>query len=92
MGVISELWYGNIDPQGRSIPRNSEYKQILNRLCEYEEKFRGIFSTEQQELLEDYENTNISLMAITEEASFVYGFRLGAKIMLEVSEEPKPAS
>jgi len=31
-------------------------------------------------------------MAITEEASFVHGFRLGAKIMLEVLEEPKPAS
>ena len=91
MRMLSELWYGNIDPQGRSIPRNSEYKQVLNKICEYEEKFREIFSTEQQELLEDYENASISLMAITEEASFVHGFRLGAKIMLEVLEELKPA-
>ena len=91
MRVLSELWYGNIDPQGRSIPRNSEYKQILNKICEYEEKFRETFSSEQQALLEDYENASISLMAITEEASFVHGFRLGAKIMLEVLEELKPA-
>ena len=84
MGIISELWYGNIEPQGRSIPRSKEYKQLLNKICEYEEQFRGIFSPEQQKDFEDYENATISVSAISEEASFVEGFRLGAKIMLEV--------
>ena len=84
MGVISELWYGNIEPQGRKIPRDKEYKQLLKKICEYEEQFRGIFSPEQQKDFEDYENATISVTAISEEASFVEGFQLGAKIMLEV--------
>ena len=84
MGVISELWYGNIEPQDRKIPRDKEYKQLLKKICEYEEQFRGIFSPEQQKDFEDYENATISVTAISEEASFVEGFRLGAKMILEV--------
>ena len=91
MRMLSELWYGNIEPQDRTIPRNSEHKKLLSKICEYEEKFRGIFSPEQQTEFEDYENATISVTAICEEAAFVYGFRLGAKIMLEVLEDLKPA-
>ena len=91
MRVLSELWYGNIEPQDRTIPRNGEYKKLLSKICEYEEEFRGIFSPEQQKDFEDYENATISVTAISEEAAFVYGFRWGAKIMLEVLEELKPA-
>ena len=91
MRMLSELWYGNIEPQDRTIPRNGEYKKLLTKICEYEEQFRGIFSPEQQKDFEDYENTTISVTAICEEAAFIYGFRLGAKIMLEVLEDLKPA-
>ena len=59
-------------------------KQLLKRICDYEEQFRGIFSPEQQKAFEDYENATISVTAISEEASFVEGFRLGTKMMLEV--------
>ena len=54
MRVLSELWYGNIEPQDRTIPRNGEYKKLLTKICEYEEQFRGIFSPEQQKDFEDY--------------------------------------
>ena len=84
MSLLSDLWYGNIDPQNRTIPRNGEYKRILTTLCEYEAQFRDTFSSEQQELIEGYENATISLNAICEEASFVYGFRLGARFMQEL--------
>jgi len=84
MRVLSELWYGNIEPQDRTIPRNGEYKKLLSKICEYEEQFRGIFSPEQQKDFEDYENATISVTAISEEAAFVEGFRLGAKMMLEM--------
>lgn len=86
MRMLSELWYGNIEPQDRKIPRDKEYKQLLNKICKYEEQFRGIFSPEQQKDFEDYENATISVTAISEEAAFVYGFRLGARMMLEVLE------
>ena len=84
MSVLSDLWYGNIDPQGRTIPRSSEYKHLQKKLCEYEEQFRGIFSPEHQTLVEEYGNATISMMSLSEEASFVEGFRLGAKMILEV--------
>ena len=84
MRMLSELRYGNIEPQDRTIPRNGEYKKLLTKICEYEEQFRGIFSPEQQKAFEDYENATISITAICEEASFVEGFRLGAKMILEV--------
>ena len=91
MRLLSELWYGNIEPQDCTIPRNSEYKHLLTKICEYEEQFRGILSPEQQKDFEDYENSTISVTAISEEAAFVYGFRLGAKMMMEVLEDLKPA-
>ena len=91
MRMLSELWYGNIEPQDRTIPRTGEYKKLLTKICEYEEQFRGIFSPEQQKDFENYENATISVTAIIEEVAFVYGFRLGAKIMMEVLEDLKPA-
>ena len=84
MSVLSDLWYGNIDPQNRTIPRDEEYKRLLSTLCEYEAQFRELLPPELQPLIEGYENATIRLGAICEEASFIYGFRLGAKFMLEL--------
>jgi len=84
MSLLSDLWYGNLDPQNRTIPRKEEYKQLLTTLCEYEAQFRVSFSPEQQAMIEGYETASISMTAICEEASFVYGIQLGARLMLEL--------
>ena len=46
MSLLNDLWYGNIDPQNRTILRNDDYKRILTTICEYEAQFREPFSSE----------------------------------------------
>ena len=82
MRVLSELWYGNIEPQDRTIPRNSEYKKLLSKICEYEETFRGIFSPEQQTEFEDYENATISVTAPPNIQTALKAKRMYSPIML----------
>ena len=75
--VIS--WGGSMSIHECGIPQLLKDRgdcQVLDR-SEY-------VTPEQQKEFEDYENATISVTAICEEASFVEGFRLGAKMILEV--------
>ncbi len=59
----------------------------MRRLADCEEKLTGILDDEQHKLFEEYVDDQREVSVISDCASFTDGFKLGAKIMLDVLTE-----
>ena len=87
MRILEEFWYGNIEPTEYGTSSNKEYKKLVELIFRNEEKLKTTMTDAQKELFEKYTDcvrehqTNIDCLI------FQNGFKLGAKMMLEVMEE-----
>ena len=79
MRILEEFWYGNIEP--------TEYKKLLELICRNEEKLQATMTDEQKELFSRYTDAVREHQMTTDCLIFQNGFKLGARIMLEVMEE-----
>ena len=59
-------------------------KELLGLLNRNEEKFTETLSNEQKETFEKYKDCNREISEICERNAFLNGFRLGARIIIEV--------
>ena len=89
MYVLEKLWRVGISPSDRSINKDSEYKNLLRKLCEESEKVSSELSSEGKRAFEEHERIQLALIGISEEDVFINAFRLGAKIMLDVVSDYK---
>ena len=89
MHILEELYAGSIRPGERTFKQNSQYSRAIKALTESEEKLDAILSKEQKSLLNDYRYAQQELMVITDCETFIRGFQIGAKIMLDVLTEGK---
>ena len=87
MHILEELYVGSIRPGERTFKQNSQYSWAIKELTESEEKLDATLSEEQKSLLDEYRNAQQDLMVITDCETFVRGFQIGAKIMLDVLTE-----
>lgn len=84
MNILSDLWYGNISPCERRIPSDSEYLKLFTQFCNAVDKLEGELPQEKQQLCEDLGELQLKLMSIGEKDTFILGFRLGARMMLDI--------
>ena len=85
--TIEELWYGNIIPQDMckdNDPRIDELRALMTR---NRAELAPTLSEEQRTILEKYDDNNNEITTIIESRIFEKGFKLGAKLMLEVLQE-----
>lgn len=85
--VLEELAQGNISPEPRFIKRNSEYEKAVNALSDAEEKLRAVMDENAQELLKVLIDAQGKVNHIANTDKFVYGYRLGVLMTMEVFEE-----
>lgn len=83
MNILEELYYGNIFPNKKCAKLNSEVTEQLKLLNRNEEKLTETFSEEQKITFEKYKDCNREIYEICERQSFITGFKLGAKIVIE---------
>lgn len=89
MYVLKDLWHGNISPNERFIRSESKYRKISHILCEKSDLFYDQLSTEQKQQYDELKNLQFDLMNLSEEDTFIVGFRLGARMILDVIGEYK---
>lgn len=72
----------------------SEYKQSentkkkLSEMTQLLDEIRSMLTTEQQKVkLEQMENCQLSLIALSEKDAFIEGFKLGVKMATEIYED-----
>lgn len=83
MTTLENFYFGNINP--------SEYKQSkdtrkkLSEMTDLLDELKSILTTEQQkEKLEEIDNCQLSLIALSERDAYIEGFKLGVKMATEI--------
>ena len=86
MRILEEFWYGNIEPTEYDTS-NKEYKKLVELIYRNEEKLKATMTDEQKELFEKYTDCVRENQVIEECLIFQNGFKLGARMMVEVMVE-----
>lgn len=85
--LISELWHGNLAPQEKEFIRGTDYDKAVKIISENEELLLKMLSGKEKELFLDFTNAQSELNGIVGLESFVAGFRIGGRFILEMLEE-----
>lgn len=83
MDILEDLYYGNLFPREKLSKLDDETKELLGLFNRNEEKLTATLSDEQKETFEKYKDCNREISEISERHSFITGFKLGAKIVIE---------
>ena len=84
MYVLRDLWRGEISPTDRRVRQGSEYQQRAAEVRKQIAEFAAMLSPEAKERREDINDQKHSMAMLAEEDVCIYGFRLGARMMLDV--------
>ena len=87
MLVLEELWRGNITPAERFVRSGSEYKKIAGKLSDEMDRLIEAISPEARKQLENIGNLRADMAVLSNEDIFIYAFRMGARLMLDVLGE-----
>lgn len=84
MYVLDRLWRGGYSPADRTLTPGGEYQKALGKMCREMEKFTASLSPEATEQLEALRVLHDEVTEIRDTDTFIEGFRLGARIVLDV--------
>ena len=87
MLFLEKLWRGEISPLERYVRSGSEYKKVSCRMCDELDKLVEMLSPEAKQHYENAERLRHEANSIEQEDTFYYGFRMGARMILDVVGE-----
>lgn len=82
--ILERLWYGDIYPPNQRPKKTKEVTQLMKYMADHHENLQATFSDEQKDLFERFDDCYTELTSINEREIFVYAFKLGARIAIEV--------
>ena len=82
--ILEELFYGNICPNTDCRSNDKETKQLMGYIADHHDKLLFTLNDQQKEILEKFDDCYNELTDINERDIFVYAFKLGARIALEM--------
>ena len=80
---IEEFYYGNIDPQARSFEQNPKVQRDMEILTDNEDFLTDKLSGEEKKRFIQYVDAWASVNGEATLDSFITGFRLGARFMMD---------
>ena len=83
MGIIEDLYYGNVDMQD-AVCDSESYRAVLKELITADLKLREAMSEEQTALYDAVKECSNRLSDVIAAETFSAGFRLGARLMTEI--------
>jgi len=85
--MLEELYYGNIRPNDKQFIRDTQFDKAMHVLSENEEKLTSLLEGQEKKLFLDLVNAQSEVNGVTAVESFINGFRLGARIVIEIMNE-----
>ena len=82
--ILEELFYGNICPNTDCRSKDKETKELMGYVADHHASLLSTLTDKQKEILEKFNDCYDELTDINEREIFVYAFRLGARIAIEV--------
>ena len=87
MQILEELYLGTIHPGECMFKRNSQYVKALDEMVKAGDALTTTLTPEQKAFFEDYMDAQREVNVLTDCETFMYGFKVGAKIMMDVLTE-----
>lgn len=85
--MLEELYYGNINPNDKQFIRGTGYDGAMHMLSENEDKLTELLEGKEKSLFLNLVNAQSLVNGTTAVESFINGFRLGARIALEIMSD-----
>ena len=82
--ILEELFYGNICPNTDCRGNDEQTKELMVYIADHHNALKGELTDKQKEILEKFDDCSNELTDINEREIFVYAFKLGARIAIEV--------
>ena len=82
--ILEELFYGNICPNTYCRSKDKETKELMGYVADHHDSLLSTLTDNQKEILEKFNDCYDELTDINEREIFIYAFRLGARIAIEV--------
>ena len=83
MTTLENFYFGNINPSEYKQSRDTKKK--LSEMTRLLDDLRSMLTTEQQkEKLDQIENCQLSLIALSEKDAFIEGFKIGVRMTTEI--------
>lgn len=82
--ILEELFYGNVGPNTGCREATAEEKQLMGYITKHHEDLEATLTDKQKETLEKFDDCYAELMEMSEREVFLYAFKLGARIAIEV--------
>ena len=82
--ILEELFYGNVCPNTDCRSIDKETKELMGYIADHHDDLLATLTDKQKEILEKFDDCYDELTDINEREIFVYAFRLGARIAIEV--------
>lgn len=84
MYVLEKLWRDGISPSERLVRPGSDYQKASTQRNAEMKRLLELLSPEAKAQLEVVEDLKYDMTMLSEEDVFIYGFRLGARLMLDI--------
>lgn len=82
--ILEALYRGELQPDAAIIPNHPDYRPLARQVGEQTEQLHHLLDEDVFLELEEYLDLRDRVENMHMEASFQYGFRLGANLMMEV--------
>ena len=86
--TLEKLWHGNISPETDSRTNTPEMKRLMEYMARHHDTLMTTMTGEQKDIFERFDDCWSEYASLAEEAIFVYAFRLGAQMMLDILSKP----
>ena len=88
MTTLEDFYFGNINPS--EYRQSGDTKKKLSEIAKLLDGLLSMLTTEhQKDKLEQIENCQLSLIALSEKNAFIEGFKLGVKMTTEIYADTK---
>ena len=87
--ILEELFYGNICPSTDCRSIDKETQELMGYVADHHETLLEELTDKQRETLEKFDDCYSELTGINEREIFVYAFKLGMRIAIEVLSPDK---
>ncbi|RJE87442.1 hypothetical protein D3P07_13960 [Paenibacillus sp. 1011MAR3C5] len=87
MNIIENLYEGNIDPVASIVPRNPEYRVLIQKISDDLLKWKKKLSEDEFAELERLLDLRRELEILQSRESFIQGFKIAGQMMVEVLNE-----
>ncbi len=84
MSVLEDLWFDNLIVNDAEIKKGSEAERVLSAMVRSDNALEATLTEQQKEQFQNGKDLSNQLLTILEKEAFIRGFKLGARMAVEV--------